>query len=74
MTTITAKSVRTAFFSDSMRADYLIKGSLLRRQPQESLDDIMGYCLDAPDEIPAGGIVRVSAGPWGIFPSETIPR
>lgn len=73
-TSITAKSVRAAFFADNLRADYPIKASLLRRQPAETVEDIMGYCLDATDEIPAGGIVQVSAGPWGIFPSETVPR
>lgn len=73
-TTITAKSVRIAFFADNLRSDYRVKGNIFRRQEGETVEDIMAYCLDATDEIPAGGIVERSAGVWGDFPSETIPR
>lgn len=74
MTTITAKNVRIANFSNTMRNDYRVKRNLFRRENGETVEDIMGYCLDATDEIPAGGIVERSAGAWGDYPSETVPR
>lgn len=73
-TTITAKAVRIALFSDNLRHDYRIELNPFRRQKGETVEDILGYCLDAPEEIPAGGIVERSAGVWGDFHSETVPR
>ena len=72
MISITAKEVRITAFVQSVRHDYLIKRSF--RRAGETVEDILDYCLDAPDEISAGGIVERSAGVWGVYPSETVPR
>lgn len=73
-TIITAKFMRIADFSGSLRDEYRIKKNPFRGQIGETVEDIMGYCLDAPDEIPAGGIVDRSAGVFGNYPFETVSR
>lgn len=73
-TIITANAVKVANLAEVVRAGYLRGPKIIRRYESELVEDLAGYCIDAPDEIPAGGMVERSAGVWGVYPSETVAR